>query len=46
MTLYPDFYRRFRCKAGDCRHSCCVSDWDIDIDDVTADIYRTTDGPL
>ena len=45
-TLYPYFYRRFRCKAGDCRHSCCVSDWDIDIDDVTADIYRTTDGPL
>ena len=46
ITLYPDFYRRFRCKAGNCHHSCCVSDWDIDIDDVTADIYRTTDGPL
>ena len=44
--LYPYFYPRFHCKAGACRHSCCVSEWDIDIDDITVDMYLTMHGSL
>ena len=46
ITLYPSFYSRFACKAGDCVHSCCVQDWEIDIDDDTAALYQSMEGPL
>lgn len=46
ITLYPSFYSQFTCKAGDCVHSCCVQDWEIDIDDDTAALYQSMDGPL
>lgn len=46
ITLYPSFYSHFACKAGDCVHSCCVQDWEIDIDDDTAALYQSMDGPL
>lgn len=46
ITLYPSFYSRFTCKTGDCVHSCCVQDWEIDIDDDTAALYQSMDGPL
>ena len=31
MDLRPDFYDRFSCLAGACRHSCCQG-WEIDLD--------------
>lgn len=43
--ILPDFYDRFQCKADACQHTCCRG-WDIDIDDVTADMYQHLDGPL
>lgn len=43
--IIPDFYPRFRCKAGDCRHTCCKG-WEIDIDDDTAVYYQELQGPL
>lgn len=43
--ILPDFYDRFQCKADACQRTCCRG-WDIDIDDVTADIYQHLDGPL
>lgn len=43
--IAPTYYTAFRCVAGDCKHSCC-SGFDIGIDDVTAAIYKTFDGPL
>lgn len=46
ITLYPSFYSHFTCKAGDCVHPCCVQDWEIDIDDDTAALYQSMDGPL
>ena len=46
ISLYPSFYDKFLCKAGDCLHSCCIQNWDIDIDDGTAEKYKQTDGPL
>lgn len=41
----PDYYPRFRCIAGDCRHSCCIG-WEIDIDEDTLETYRAIDGAL
>lgn len=43
--IVPDYYPRFRCIAGDCKHSCCIG-WEIDIDEETLDTYRTVDGEL
>ena len=39
----PDYYPRFRCIAGDCRHSCCVG-WEIDIDEDTLAYYNSVEG--
>lgn len=39
----PGYYPRFRCIAGDCRHSCCVG-WEIDIDEDTLDYYNSVEG--
>jgi len=32
MLVYPDYYKKFKCIAGECRHSCCIG-WQICIDD-------------
>lgn len=40
ISVYPDFYDSFSCKAGDCRHSCCMG-WEIDVDDATAGYYAS-----
>lgn len=44
--LVPDFYPQFSCKAGNCRHTCCSTGWEIDIDDATAAVYTATPGPI
>lgn len=41
----PDYYKEFRCIAGKCLHSCCIG-WEIDIDDDTLEIYKSTKGNL
>ncbi len=38
-NIVPEFYGRFACKAGACRHSCCKG-WEIDVDDETAAYYE------
>ena len=43
--VYPEFYDRFACKAGGCRHSCCRG-WEIDVDDESAALYRALSGEL
>ncbi len=40
ITIVPDYYSDFVCKAGDCRHTCC-RDWEICIDAETAEKYRS-----
>ena len=42
-TVVPDYYPEFRCKAGACRHSCCIG-WEIDIDADTYERYRGVAG--
>ena len=41
----PDFYEKFKCTADKCRHSCCIG-WEIDIDDDTAEYYKSIDGEI
>lgn len=43
ILAYPDFYPRFRCRAGDCGHSCCRG-WEIDIDAESLEYYRGVPG--
>ena len=43
--IVPEYYPQFRCKAGACRHSCCIG-WEIDIDAETQERYRTETGVL
>ena len=45
MRAQPDFYPRFACKAGQCRHSCCRG-WEIDVDEDSAAYYRALPGVL
>jgi len=45
MTLYPDFYAAFACRAAACRHSCCKG-WEIDVDEAALRRYAAVEGPL
>ena len=45
-TIVPDFYSKFSCKAGKCQHSCCRENWEIDVDDATAERYFVMPDPL
>lgn len=42
-TIAPDYYARFHCIAGDCRHSCCIG-WEIDVDPETLETYLRIPG--
>lgn len=40
MKLYaPRYYKRFKCVADKCEHSCCVG-WEIDIDSESLQKYK------
>ncbi len=40
MKLYaPRYYKRFRCIADQCEHSCCIG-WEIDIDRDSLEKYQ------
>lgn len=44
MKLFaPPYYRKFKCIADRCGHSCCVG-WEIDIDADTLARYESCDG--
>lgn len=44
-TYAPNYYKKFSCIAGACRHSCCIG-WDVYIDDKTLEKYETMEGRL
>ena len=44
-TFAPDYYKDFKCIAGDCKHSCCIG-WEIDIDEDTAEYYSGIPGEM
>ena len=40
MKLYaPIYYKKFKCIADKCEHSCCIG-WEIDIDETTLEKYK------
>ena len=39
----PSYYDKFRCIADKCQDSCCIG-WEIDIDEDTAEYYRSVEG--
>ena len=45
VTIYPEFYKDFCCKAASCQHTCCAG-WEIDSDPVTAAKYQQLGGAL
>ena len=41
MHLFaPKYYKKFKCIASECKHSCCV-DWEIDIDKAAVKRYKS-----
>ena len=42
-TYIPNYYKKFRCIAGECKHSCCIG-WEIDIDEDTLEFYEAAEG--
>ena len=45
ITYAPNYYEKFRCIAGECRHSCCIG-WDVYIDEETQEKYRKMGGDM
>lgn len=45
LHIVPDYYARFTCIAGACRHNCCIG-WEIDIDEDTLEYYQNYSGPM
>lgn len=45
VYAYPDYYEKFKCIAGECRHSCCIG-WEIDIDEEALSRFMSTPGEL
>ncbi len=43
--IFPNYYEKFKCIAGLCRHSCCIG-WEIDIDEDTMELYSLLGGEL
>lgn len=41
----PSYYKKFKCIADKCRHSCCIG-WEIDIDPDAMDRYMSVDGDI
>ncbi|MBR0365759.1 MAG: flagellin lysine-N-methylase [Clostridia bacterium] len=42
--IVPDYYERFECIAGECRHNCCRGGWDIEIDDEALERFSHIEG--
>lgn len=45
QIVYPEYYNAFRCLASACPDSCC-KEWAVDVDDTSADFYRSLPGAL
>lgn len=43
--VFPNYYKKFSCIKGACRHSCCIG-WEIDIDEETLRRYDAESGEL
>lgn len=41
--IAPNYYKKFKCIADKCKHSCCIG-WEIDIDNETYKKYKLIKG--
>lgn len=39
FKIIPDYYKDFKCIAGECKHTCCAG-WEIDIDEDSLERYK------
>lgn len=39
----PHYYKNFKCIANKCKNNCCKAGWEIDIDKLSANVYKNTD---
>lgn len=42
ITVYPKYYRKFRCIADKCPDTCCAG-WEIVVDGPSEELYRKTE---
>ena len=42
--IVPDYYSRFRCIGGECRHNCCRGGWDVEVDDDALERFSEIEG--
>lgn len=42
-VVTPDYYKNFRCIAGDCTDTCCAG-WDVDVDENSYKYYKKVKG--
>ena len=45
LITKPDYFDRFQCIADRCPDSCC-KEWDVQVDEASAAMYRGLSGPL
>ncbi|MBP7059977.1 MAG: flagellin lysine-N-methylase [Lachnospiraceae bacterium] len=43
--VYPNYYSKFECIGGKCSDTCCAG-WEVDVDDDTAEMYRSIPLPI
>ncbi len=43
--IYPNYYKKFKCIADRCTHSCCIG-WEIDVDESTLALYNSMNTTL
>ena len=40
----PDYYDKFKCIGGKCKHNCCEGAWEIEVDDEALDRFAKIGG--
>jgi len=43
LSVYPDYYKDFKCINKNCKHNCCIG-WEIDIDSDSFRYYKSVKG--
>lgn len=42
--IVPDYYEKFSCIGGKCRHNCCKGGWEIEVDDAAMERFKKIGG--
>ena len=44
--FYPEIFEKFVCTGTQCSDNCCMTDWDIEIDEDTYGFYKKLDNDI